>query len=205
MRVGDDVYVFREGDVPSWFRWQGLPCTILSFENQGMQANCRMPDGNIVSFYKWELTSTWPPRSSGLSGSSTVSGPPYPTGAPRTIGSLEHPDKPLDRASEGLECRTCHRANEAHWFGLPPGHMHCRKCHATWSGLNATHCVMCHRTFTSPSALQRHKTAANRCKDPRTVTTKAGRHYFDEPVINEYRTEMWRQSGDGRPNFRSSE
>lgn len=218
-RPGDEVFIRREGEPPSWFRWQGLPGEVMRYESP-TEVTVRMPDGNSVAFYESELVlqSEW----SSLVGKPPLSDPPYPPRHPETIGSSEDPTKSEVPTSEGgglnlvprgrymydVSCRYCARAVREAWFGLQSGHGHCARvkpdgtyCHATWSGLNAIHCVECHLTFTSPSAFGKHKASNNVCLDPAEVTTRGGRPYFGEPTTNDYGTVMWRQSGDGRPTF----
>lgn len=50
--------------------------------------------------------------------------------------------------------------------------IHCRKCHGTWTGVEAQHCVRCHHTFANITAADSHryyredKTYVDRCVDP---------------------------------------
>jgi hypothetical protein len=69
------------------------------------------------------------------------------------------------------ECQTCtdRKAN-----GRPSGApIHCRHCHATWTGNEAQHCVRCHHTFSSSSGADTHRYrrlvaggTEDRCIDP---------------------------------------
>ena len=215
MQIEDDVFVRREGELPHWFRWQGLPCTILSFEADGTQAACRMPDGNIVSFYTWELVTTW----SGLDQGATLKAQgntPLTLDRssiisldPSSLDGTEGPGGLILRARGrhfyDISCHVCKHAVEKHWFELPTGTTHCSRqkangtwCHATWSGANAQHCVKCHRTFRSEAAANAHK-ARGQCVDPATRVKKGGEPYFAEPFINEYGTEIWRGAQRGNP------
>lgn len=224
MQVGDDVYVRREGVLPHWFRWQGLPCTIVAIEADGFDISCRMPDGNIVSFAPWELVTTW----SGLPGSTLLKGQGVSTLKGAEEQDIATPGRSLDQDEQPSEpwlaprgryfydtrCSICKHAVDEDWFGLPPGLTHCPRqksdgtwCHATFGGTRLgnpqIHCVKCHRTFSTPRTLEQHKGPGNVCRDPQVMKSKKGQRYFGEPVVNEYGTEIWRRSGEDRPDFRS--
>jgi hypothetical protein len=49
--------------------------------------------------------------------------------------------------------------------GLPNS---CGRCGNHWSGNTTSHCGACHRTFTAPSAFDRHR-RGGACLDPATV------------------------------------
>lgn len=203
LAIGDEVFVRREGELPSWFSYQGLPGEVTSIE--GIEYTVRLDNGKMVAFYESELVlrSEW----SSLVGSATLKQPDYPTGPPETIGLQGDPTRSeggTNSPSEAPACSICEYAAANHHFGLPPQVTHCKKCHATWSGLNVIHCVQCHRTFSSPSGLEKHKTASNECRDPARAHTKSGRPYFGEPTVNQWDTTIWRQSGDGRPSFKEA-
>lgn len=202
MQVGDDVYVYRRGSLPSWFRWQGLPGTIIKIE--GIEASVRMPDGNNVGFRLDELTEAWPP--SGFGQEPTISAPPYPMAGPETTGSVGSGPRSMDPERPYLiprgrwfydtRCSCCKNAVDEGWFGLSDaGHCPRQKpdgeyCHATFTG-NAQHCVMCHRTFGSEAAANRHKSGLI-CLDPARVRNRRGVKQFGEPRLNTYGTLVWR-------------
>lgn len=54
--------------------------------------------------------------------------------------------------------------------------IHCRRCHATWTGVEAQHCVKCHHTFVGITAADEHRyrrlpgnLTEDRCIDPATA------------------------------------
>jgi hypothetical protein len=100
---------------------------------------------------------------------------------------------PGDAAQHGTEaCEMCAT-------GPHPKATHCRRCGATWARASKTaHCPTCHRTFSSPSAFDRHlkPAAESGCYRPETVVRrKTGARVFAEPRVNPWGTEVWRQVG----------
>lgn len=50
----------------------------------------------------------------------------------------------------------------------------CAGCDNRWGGLNTAHCAACHRTFTSPTAFDKHRAGkftddTRHCEDPASV------------------------------------
>jgi len=73
-----------------------------------------------------------------------------------------------DPPNVGLPAAAAAKTTPPRW---PGNYGQCAKCGDEWTGLAVAHCPTCHRTFTTATALDKHRTGSHpadtrRCLDP---------------------------------------
>lgn len=84
-----------------------------------------------------------------------------------------------------------------------PKYTHCVHCHASWTRASKTaHCMSCHRTFSSPSAFDRHLLPVGCTAPEGVVIRRTGKAVFrSEPTPNVAGTPVWHMAGERpKPN-----
>jgi len=118
---------------------------------------------------------------------------PLPLGMDDGAKGVESPI-PEGYVHDATICQPCAtRRPDGSWLDVNLSH--CRTCHRSWSRNGRTaHCATCHEHFTTPGNFDTHLAPVNAvpcCRDPRTLTTKAG-----EPKLRQRDDGMWTGAGE---------